>query len=187
MFRFIFLSIFFSIYLSNSTLESLSFKYSLNDNFEKIPSYSIGLSLSNESSFIYNFNWSPSNNLILSSSFIENSSNDNSDNALYYNVGINVITKNMISYGIKINTLKFHKVFNTIKWNKYFINKKIQFNQFIDFYLGLSFSYSNQISYSSLNFMIDKKITENFYIMFGLKNLLLENKFNYNLGLQFTL
>ena len=35
--------------------------------------------------------------------------------------------------------------------------------------------------------MIDKKITENFYIMFGLKNLLLENKFNYNLGLQFTL
>ena len=93
----------------------------------------------------------------------------------------------MISYGIKINTLKFHKVFNTIKWNKYFINKKIQFNQFVDFYLGLSFSYSNQISYSSLNFMIDKKITENFYIMFGLKNLFSENKFNYNLGLQFTL
>ena len=186
MFRFIFLSIFFSIYLSNSTLENLSFKYSLNDNFEKIPSYSIGLSLSNQSYFNYNFNWSPSNNLIISSSFIENS-NDNSDNALYYNVGINVITKNMINYGIKMNTLKFHKVFNTIKWNKYFINKKIQLNHFIDFYLGLSFSYSNQISYSSLNFMIDKKITENIYVMFGFKNLFLENKFNYNLGLQFIL
>ena len=91
MFRFIFLSI-FSIYLSNTTLESLSFKYSFNDN--------------------------------------------------------------------------------------YFLGKYLVFKIFF-------FIYSNQISYSSLNFMIDEKITENFYIMFGLKNLFLENKFNYNLGLQF--
>tara|TARA_A100001011_G_scaffold243103_1_gene251136 strand:+ start:14414 stop:14980 length:567 start_codon:yes stop_codon:yes gene_type:complete len=184
----ILLCIFFSIYLSNTSLEKTAFNYSLNNNFNNISSYSVGSFLSDQYFFNYNLSWSPSENLIISTNFIENSKNESSfDNILFYNFGINILTKNMINYGVKINTLKFHKVFNTVKWNNYFIDKKVNLNNFLDIYLGISFSYSDQLSYSSLNFKIDKKIKEKIYLIFGFKNISFKKNFNYSLGLQYSL
>ena len=146
----ILLCIFFSIYLSNASLEKIAFNYSLNNNFNNISSYSVGSFLSDQHFFNYNLSWSP-------------------------------------NYGVKINTLKFHKVFNTVKWNNYFIDKKVNLNNFLDIYLGISFSYSDQLSYSSLNFKIDKKIKEKIYLIFGFKNISFKKNYNYSLGLQYSL
>tara|TARA_Y100000766_G_scaffold100578_1_gene85916 strand:- start:1396 stop:1962 length:567 start_codon:yes stop_codon:yes gene_type:complete len=188
MIRLTLLGIFFSVIITESNLEKEVLKYSFNDSFEKTSSFSIGLSLSNENLLNYSISFSPSNNLIISGNFINKSLNESlSDNYFFNNFGINLNTKNNINYGVKINTLKHHKFYNTVKWNEYYLNKDFDINSSSNIQIGISFLYSNQISYSTMNLKIEKKIFENIFFIAGYKNISFKNNFNFNLGLQYSL
>ena len=187
MIKSIILSIFFSIILTNTNLENLTFKYSLTNFNSKTKTYTIGLSISNEELINYLVRWRPSDNLIISANYIYNSNNYNYDNSLFYNYDICSLTKNNLNIGFKINTLKYHKFIDHVKWNEYYINKSISLNNYINIFLGYTFSYSREISYSFIDININRKIFDNIYFNARVNNFISNNIFNFNIGIDYTL
>tara|TARA_Y100000591_G_C21774949_1_gene667706 strand:- start:447 stop:1010 length:564 start_codon:yes stop_codon:yes gene_type:complete len=181
------LTIFFSILLTNTNLENLTFKYSLTNHNSKTKTYTLGLSITNEKLINYLVCWRPSNNLIISTNYIYNPNNHKDDNSLFYNYDICTLTKNNLNIGFKINTIKYHKLMDNIKWNEYYINKSIIVNKFINIFLGYSFSYSRYISYSFVDININRKIFNNIYFNARVNNFISNNLFNFNIGIDYIL
>ena len=104
-----------SISFPNLNFKNEAFKYSI-QNFESQQSlYSFKL-IKSEHSFEYNFCWTPTKKLSINTKIINNTL-DNDNNFFYNaNASFTVLRNNIFSIGI--NSLRFHDVYNSKKWNK---------------------------------------------------------------------
>jgi len=161
---------FLSLLISNDTLENNIFNYSFKSTNFQNSIFNFNIFRSNNNFTNYNITWSPTNNLFINTNFINKTISHQSnlfDNKLYYGLNVSLLISNNMYSGFGVGTLKFDKDYNTIKWIDYFINRKFNVNNLFNVNFGISYLYSNQISFSNLNFYFNKEIYKNINIGIG--------------------
>ena len=161
---------FLSLLISNDGLANNIFNYSFKNTNLQNSIFSFKILRSNNNFTNYNITWAPTNNLFINTNFINKTISHHSnsfDNKVYYGVNISLLISNSMYSGFGINTLKFDKNYNTIKWVNYFINHKFNLNNLFNINFGVSYLYSNKISFFNLNLYFNKEIYKNINIGIG--------------------
>jgi len=161
---------FLSLLMSNDTLENNIFNYSFKNTNPQTSIFSFKILRSNNNFTNYNITWSPTDNLFINTNFINKTISHQSnsfDNKLYYGVNISLLISNKTHSGFGVSTLKFDKNYNRIKWVDYFINREFNINNLFNIDFGVSYLYSNQISFLNLNLYFNKEIYKKINIGIG--------------------
>ena len=164
MYKVLYVMFLLSISFPSINFKNEDFKYSI-QNFESQKSlYSFKL-IKSQQSFEYNFCWTPTKKLSINTKIIKNKSDG--DNNFFYNANASfTVLKNNI-FSIGINSLRFHDVYNSKKWNNYsFTNEFDFYNWFIN--TTLVYNFNQDFSFTNISIFLHKNIHKNFNTGFGI-------------------
>lgn len=170
MLKHFFLIFFLCLLFPNENIEKKIFNYSFKNINPKISKYSFTVLKSDNNFTKFQLNWLPSENLIISTNYINDNTSKNSslsENNFYYGINFTLLLKENMYSGFGINTIKFDNTYNTLKWVEYFFDKKFNFKKNINFNFGLSYLYRENNSFFKTNVYLNKEIYYNFIISFG--------------------
>ena len=167
MLKIYFLFIYVSLLIGSQSISDHVFEHSFNNMESQKSIYSFQIVKSQNEQFNYNINWTPTNNLIVNTNFINNTTDDNK---VYYGINFGLVfSKNFYSLiiGMGINNLKFDAQFNKLQWINYFINNEFNIYDLFNINLGLSYYNNNQFSFFGLDCSLNKNIYKNLNVGLG--------------------
>tara|TARA_Y100001970_G_scaffold105028_2_gene131473 strand:- start:834 stop:1397 length:564 start_codon:yes stop_codon:yes gene_type:complete len=158
---------FINFLLSNTSLSNYTFSYLFYNAEPQKSLYSIQLIKPEDKHLNYHINWSPTNNLIINTNFINN---DSKDNKIYYGINFGLISSkakyaNTIGFGL--HYLKFDDSIGTLRWVNYFNNMVFDLYNWFKVNLGLSYHSGNDFSMFNCSIYLSKVIYQNLSIGLG--------------------
>ena len=158
---------YFNLVICDQALLDNIFNYSFNNIQTQTSSYNFKIIKSQYNNLNYHITWSPTSNLLINTNFINQFSKDNK---IYYNINSGLVLSNKMYsniIGIGIHFLKFDQEFNNVKWNNFFSNTELNFDNWFNVNLELSYYYNGTISFLDLGMYINKIFYKNLNIGVG--------------------